>query len=226
MPESTSDDPDEDALASMIDHTLLRPDATLAEIQRFCREARQWSFRSVCVNPDRVRAVALALDGSGVRACAVVGFPLGAVPAAAKAEETRLAVGDGASEIDMVMAIGRLKDGDQAGVAADIAAVRAACPGACLKLILETCLLTDAEKRLACRLGVAEGVDFVKTSTGFSTGGATIGDVALMRAAVRPSIGVKASGGIRTRDAALAMIEAGATRIGTSNGVALLMGTA
>ena len=210
----------------MIDHTILKPEATAAEIRRFCREAREWSFRSVCVNPDRVREVALALDGSGVRTCSVVGFPLGAVPPAAKAEETRLAIGDGATEIDMVIAVGRLKDGDHRAVAADIAAVRAACIGACLKLIIETCLLTDEEKRLACRLGVAEGVDFVKTSTGFSRAGATICDVALMRASVRPSVGVKASGGIRTRDAALAMIEAGATRIGTSNGVALLMGGA
>lgn len=215
-----------DALAAMIDHTILKPEATAAEIGRYCREAREWGFRAVCVNPDRVREVAQALDGASVRACAVVGFPLGAVPAAAKAEETRIAVGDGAAEIDMVIAIGRLKDGDHEAVAADIAAVRAACPGAVLKLIIETCLLTDEEKRVACRLGVAQGVDFVKTSTGFSTAGATIGDVALMRASVRPQVGVKASGGIRTRDAALAMIEAGATRIGTSNGVALLMGGA
>ena len=213
-----------DALASMIDHTILKADATEAEIRRFCREAREWGFRSVCVNPDRVRSTALALDGSDVRTCSVVGFPLGAVPHAAKAEETRLAIGDGATEIDMVAAIGRLKDGDHAAVAADIAAVRAACRGAVLKLIIETCLLTDEEKRIACRLGVAEGVDFVKTSTGFGTAGAAIGDVALMRATVRPQVGVKASGGIRTRDTALAMIEAGATRIGTRYGVALMMG--
>ena len=220
--ESGSPGLDLSALAAMIDHTLLKPDATAAEVARFCAEARQWNFRSVCVNSDRVREVAAALAGSPVRTCSVVGFPLGAMPPAIKADETRGAVSDGATEIDMVLAIGRLKDGELAAVARDIAAVRAASAGVVLKLIIETCLLSDEEKRTACRLGVAEGVDFVKTSTGFSTGGATTADVALMRATVGPALGVKASGGVRTRAAAFAMIAAGATRIGTSNGLALM----
>ena len=217
---AAADESDGDAFASMIDHTILKAEATAAEVRRYCREARLWRFRSVCVNTDRVEAARLALDGSDVRVCAVVGFPLGAMGGFAKAEETRFAVNDGATEIDMVMALGRLRDGDHAGVAADIARLRRGGTAVIvLKLIIEACLLTGEEKRVACRLGVAEGVDYVKTSTGFSTGGATIGDVALMRATVRAGIGVKASGGIRTRDAALAMIEAGATRIGPSSGV-------
>jgi len=158
-----------------------------------------------------------------VRVCAVVGFPLGAVPAAVKAAEAAAAVAAGAHEIDMVIAIGALKDGREDEVRADVAAVRAACPGAVLKAIIETCLLTDAEKRTACRLAVEAGADFVKTSTGFSTRGATTEDVALMRAAVGPEVGVKASGGVRTIEAIRAMVAAGATRIGTSGGVALVM---
>ncbi len=211
------------ALACLIDHTILKPDATEAQVSRFCDEAREHGFRSVCVNSVQAPFVAGLLRGSGVLACVVVGFPLGAMPPAVKAAETAAAVAAGAQEIDMVMAIGALKDGRHDAVRADIEAVRASCPGVVLKVIIETCLLTDAEKRIACRMAVEAGADFVKTSTGFSTDGATAGDVALMRAAAGPGIGVKASGGVRTLEAAQAMVDAGATRIGTSAGVALMM---
>lgn len=217
-------DPGADNLAALIDHTILRPDATEAQVLGFCAEARAHAFRSVCVNPVHVALVAGALRGSDVRTCSVVGFPLGATPPEIKAAETARAIADGADEIDMVIAIGALKDGRHDHVRRDIAAVRAACPGAVLKVIIETCLLTDDEKRLACRIAKVVAADFVKTSTGFSTRGATIADVALMRAEVGPEMGVKASGGVRTRDAALAMIAAGATRIGTSSGIALISG--
>lgn len=213
---------DDRTLAAMIDHTILKPEATGAEIARYCAEARAWGFRAVCVNPDRVAEVAAALGGGGVAACAVVGFPLGATTSAVKAAEAREAVAAGASEIDMVLPIGRLRDGAHDAVRRDIATVRAACPDALLKVILETCLLDDAEKAAACRLAVAGGADFVKTSTGFAKGGATLADVALMRRTVGDAVGVKASGGIRTAETARAMIAAGATRIGTSNGVALM----
>ncbi len=208
----------------MIDHTILKPEAGADQVLAFCREAVVHRFAAVCVNPVHVRRVAKALRDSGVRTCSVVGFPLGAVMAAAKASEAAQARADGADEIDMVIDIGALKDGRTADVQADIAQVRAACPGAVLKVIIETCLLTDAEKRLACQLAAAAGADFVKTSTGFSTAGATVEDVALMRAEVGPHLGVKASGGVRSVAAAEAMIAAGATRIGTSSGVALVAG--
>ena len=208
----------------MIDHTILKPEAGADQVLAFCREAVVHRFAAVCVNPVHVRRVAEALRDSGVRTCSVVGFPLGAVMAAAKASEAAQARADGADEIDMVIDIGALKDGRTADVQADIAQVRAACPGAVLKVIIETCLLTDAEKRLACQLAAAAGADFVKTSTGFSTAGATVEDVALMRAEVGPHLGVKASGGVRSVAAAEAMIAAGATRIGTSSGVALVAG--
>ena len=169
--------------------------------------------------------VAEQLRGSAVRVCAVVGFPLGAMPSAVKAAETAAAVAAGAQEIDMVIPVGALKDGRHDAVLADIVAVRAACPDAVLKVIIETCLLDDAEKRSACRLSAAAKADFVKTSTGFSTAGATVEDVALMRAEVGPSIGVKASGGVRSLQAAHAMIAAGANRIGTSSGIALVTET-
>ncbi len=213
-------------LAAIIDHTILKPEATEAQVLLFCDEARTHGFRSVCVNPVHVRLVAEALRGSEVRTCSVVGFPLGAAPPEGKAAETARAIDDGADEIAMVMAIGALKQARHDQVRRDIAAVRAACPGAVLKVIIETCLLSDDEKRAACAIAVSAGADFVKTSTGFSTGGATAHDVALMRAAVGPSIGVKASGGVRTPEAAAAMIEAGATRIGTSSGVSLVAGNA
>ena len=205
-------------LAAMIDHTILRPDATQAQVRRCCDEARQYGFHSVCVNPVHVPVVAAA----GVTACSVVGFPFGAMRSLVKAAEAAQAVAEGAAEIDMVLAIGALKDGDHAGVAADIAAVRRSCDGALLKVIIETCLLDDAEKAAACRLAVEAGADFVKTSTGYSSGGATVADVALMRGVVGERVGVKASGGIRDFAAAAAMVAAGATRLGVSAGVAIV----
>lgn len=209
-------------LAPLIDHTLLRADATESELRRFCAEATQYGFCSVCVNPANVALVARALSGSGVRTCSVVAFPLGATASADKAAEAANAVRNGADEIDMVLNLGALRDGRLADVRADIAAVRAACGGAVLKVIIEACLLSDEEKRTACLLSVEAGADFVKTSTGFSTGGATVADVALMRAAVGPALGVKASGGVRTLEAAQALVAAGASRIGASSGVALV----
>lgn len=214
------------ALALMIDHTILKPDATREQVRSFCEEAREHGFRSVCVNSVHVPFVAEQLRGSEVRVCSVVGFPLGAMPAAVKAAETRAAIEAGAEEIDMVIQIGSLKEGRLDDVRADITAVREACRGAVLKVIIETCLLTDQEKRDACRLSVEAGADFVKTSTGFSTSGATTDDVALMRGVVGPDLGVKASGGVRTLEAAHAMIAAGANRIGTSSGIALVTQTA
>lgn len=215
-------DPNSIALASVIDHTLLKPDATLAEVQTFCRQAVEHRFASVCVNPVWVPAVAAALAGSGVATCSVVGFPLGALPAAVKANEAAHVVAAGANEVDMVIDIGALKSGDTARVAADIAAVKQACGKALLKVIIETCLLTDSEKVTACQLAVAAGADFVKTSTGFSTGGATVADIALMRRTVGPDLGVKASGGIRTAETARAMLAAGASRIGASSSLAII----
>lgn len=214
------------ALAKLIDHTLLKPEAGEAELRRWAEEARAHGFCSVCVNPVNVAFVAGLLQGSGVATCAVVGFPLGASVSAIKAAEAAQAVRDGAGEIDMVINIGALRDGRLDVVRDDIAAVRAACPGRVLKVIIETCLLTDEQKRTACRLAVEAGADFVKTSTGFSTGGATEADIALMRAEVGPGIGVKASGGVRTLAQARAMIAAGASRIGASSGVALVAGAA
>ncbi len=209
-------------LAKLIDHTVLAADATPPMVLRFCAEARAHGFFSVCVNPAFVPLVSVALGGSDVRTCSVVGFPLGAAKPRVKAFEAEQAVRDGAAEIDMVLAVGRLKDGDASYVRDEIATVRAACSGRLLKVIIETCLLSDEEKRLACLLACEAGADFVKTSTGFAGAGATLDDVALMRAAVGPLLGVKASGGIRTRAAAEAMVAAGATRIGTSSGVAII----
>lgn len=208
-------------LAGMIDHTLLKADATPEAVRRLCAEARQWHFASVCVNGSYVELAAQELEGSGVKVCTVVGFPLGAASSAAKAAEARDAVERGADEVDMVLNVGRLKAGDDAYVRDDVAAVRKAADGRTLKVILETCLLTDAEKERACRICKEAGADFVKTSTGFSSGGATEADVALMRAAVGPDRGVKASGGIRTRSDAERMVAAGASRIGASASVAI-----
>ncbi|WP_191059208.1 deoxyribose-phosphate aldolase [Geminicoccus harenae] len=209
-------------LAAFIDHTILKPDATRAEVARLCAEAKEHGFKSVCVNAIHVAEVAQALAGSEVLACAVVGFPLGATLPAIKAAEAAAAVAAGAAEIDMVIDIGALKDGRVDAVQADIAAVRTACGDAVLKVIIETCLLTDEEKRQACQAAKAAGADFVKTSTGFSKSGATVEDIRLMRATVGPDMGVKASGGIRTRADALAMIEAGASRIGASASIAIV----
>ncbi len=205
-----------------IDHTLLKPEATSAQIAKLCAEARENHFASVCVNPTWVALAAKELAGSDVDVCTVVGFPLGATTTAAKVAETRDAIGNGATEIDMVINIGRLKDNDDAFVKNELEEMRKATQGHVLKVIIETCLLTDEEKIRACRLCDEARVDFVKTSTGFSTGGATAKDVALMRQNVSECVKVKAAGGIRTKEAMEEMIAAGADRIGTSNGVALV----
>ena len=206
-----------------IDHTLLKPAATRADIAKLCAEAQDYRFASVCVNSAHIAEVAAALAGTDVTPCCVVGFPLGAMETEAKAFEAARAAALGAREIDMVMDIGAAKEGDFARVEADIAAVVSAIQGrAKLKVILECCLLTDEEKTAVCLAAKRAGADFVKTSTGFSTGGATEHDVALMRAAVGDDMGVKASGGIRTRKDALRMIAAGASRIGASAGIAIV----
>ncbi len=205
-------------LCRYIDHTLLRADAVPEEIERLCREAVEYSFASVCVNGKYVPLAARLTAGTDVGVACVVGFPLGAMASEAKAFEAAKAVRDGASEIDMVIDIGAAKAGDFAAVESDVRAVVRAADGRAVKAIIETCLLTDDEKRAACRAAVAGGAAFVKTSTGFSKGGATEADVRLMRETVGPDVGVKASGGIRDRETAEAMIAAGATRIGTSSG--------
>ncbi len=212
-------------VAGFIDHTLLKPEAKEGDIDRLCAEAREHRFASVCVNPCWVARCAHQLAGSGVKVCTVVGFPLGATLTEVKRTETRLAQDLGAEEIDMVLAVGLLKSGRQDEVERDIAAVVGALnPGTICKVILETCLLTDDEKRIACRLAVKAGAHYVKTSTGFSTGGATVHDIALMRAEVGPSIGVKASGGVKDRATLDQMVAAGATRVGASAGVKILRG--
>lgn len=211
-------------LTSIIDHTLLAADTTSAQIARLCQEAREYSFASVCVNSCRVAQARMLLEGCPVKVCTVVGFPLGAMSTRAKADETRSAVEDGADEIDMVINVGYVKDGDWDGVLDDIMAVREACKGKVLKVILETCLLTDDEIVRACRTAVRAGADFVKTSTGFSKGGATVHAVSLMRSTVGADVGVKASGGIRDAESARAMVEAGASRLGCSAGVAIAKG--
>ena len=211
-------------LAKTIDHTNLKPDATRAQILKLCEEAKAYGFASVCVNPSRIALAAEALRGSDVTPCCVVGFPLGAIPTESKAAETAVAVGNGAREIDMVINIGAAKDGDWALVESDIAGVKAACGEAKLKVIIETCLLTDEEKVSACRAAVNAGADFVKTSTGFSKAGATVEDVKLMRETVGPDMGVKAAGGIHNRAEAEAMLAAGATRLGASSGIAIVTG--
>jgi deoxyribose-phosphate aldolase len=214
-----------DALARMIDHTLLKPDATAADIERLCAEAARHGFFSVCVNPVHVARCKALLQGSPVRLCTVAGFPLGAQLPETKAFEARRAIRDGADEVDMVINIGALKDGDDALVERDIRGVVEACRegGALSKVILETALLTGEEKVRACELSMKAGAGYVKTSTGFAKGGATAADIALMAKTVAPkNLGVKASGGIRTYDDALMMIAAGATRIGASASVAII----
>ncbi len=206
-----------------IDHTLLKPEATADAIVKVCQEAIQHQFYSVCVNPHYVMLVAEQLANCDVKVCCVVGFPLGANASAVKAAEAAQAVADGANEIDMVINVGALKSGEKAFVEADIRAVVEAIKGkALLKVIIETCLLTDDEKVLACQLAQSAGADFVKTSTGFSSGGATVADIALMRKTVGQDMGVKASGGIRDYDKAVAMIEAGATRIGAGGSLQII----
>lgn len=213
-------------LAPLIDHTLLRANATRAEVDQLCDEALQYGFASVCVNPLRVARAAERLQDSRVKVCTVVGFPLGASTLGAKAAEARDAIAMGATEVDMVLAIGAAKEGDWKLVREDYRNLRAACEGVVLKVILETCLLTDEEKRIASGLAAEEGLDFVKTSTGFSTGGATAADVALMRQAVGTLCGVKASGGVRNTADALAVVKAGATRLGLSSSIAVVKGEA
>jgi deoxyribose-phosphate aldolase len=213
-------------VAGMIDHTLLAPGATRDGVRRLCREAIEHGFAAVCVNGVWVAEAARAVAGSPVKVCSVVGFPLGASASEVKRFEAEAAIDDGASEVDMVLDVGGLKGGDDARVRDDVATVVAAAHarGAIVKVILETGLLSDDEKARACRLAVAGGADFVKTSTGFGPGGATVADVALMRRTVGPAVGVKASGGIRTIDDARALVEAGATRLGTSRGVEIVGG--
>ena len=208
-------------LAKMIDHTLLKPDATAEQIKTLCAEAVEHRFCSVCVNSGRAALAKECIAGSDMKLCVVVGFPLGC--SVTKAAEAAAMAELGADEIDMVLDVGRARDGDWAAVEADIRAVRTACPGQVLKVILETCLLTDAEIVRACEAAKSAGADFVKTSTGFSTGGAKAEDVALMKRSAG-GLKVKVSGGIRTFDDAMAMIAAGADRIGASAGIAILKG--
>ena len=209
-------------LASYIDHTLLKPDATGEQIDRLCQEAVEWKFCAVCINPYWVKRAVTALAGTRVKVATVVAFPLGATTKEVKAFETRQAIQNGAEEIDMVINIGLLKSGELKAVYEDILAVVEEASGYIVKVILETGLLTQEEKVQACQICQKAGVDFVKTSTGFGAGGATIEDVALMRETVGSDIGVKASGGIRDREKAMEMIKAGATRIGTSNGTKIM----
>ncbi|WP_213422921.1 deoxyribose-phosphate aldolase [Bhargavaea massiliensis] len=212
-------------VASMIDHTLLKPEVTKEQILKLCSEAKEYKFASVCVNPYWVETAASELSGTEVKVCTVIGFPLGASTKEAKAFETKDAIEKGAQEIDMVLNIGALKSGDEEAVESDIRAVVEAAAGkAIVKVIIEACLLTNDEKIIACRLSKQAGADFVKTSTGFSSGGATIEDVALMRLTVGDEMGVKASGGVRSLEDLQAMVEAGATRIGASSGVKIMQG--
>jgi deoxyribose-phosphate aldolase len=213
-------------LAKMIDHTLLKPDATQEQIAQLCFEARKHGFASVCINPTWVELCAKLLEGSSVRVCTVIGFPLGATSPEVKAFETQVALGHGATEIDMVINVGALKARDLELVAKDIRGVVTAAHtgGAIVKVIIEAILLTDEEKTIACLLSKEAGADYVKTSTGFASGGATVHDVALMRRVVGPEMGVKAAGGVRTYEDAENMIKAGATRIGASAGVKIIQG--
>ncbi|KMK93860.1 deoxyribose-phosphate aldolase [Rossellomorea marisflavi] len=214
-------------IANMIDHTLLKPESTKEQVEILCQEAKEYTFASVCVNPTWVAYAHELLEGTQVKVCTVIGFPLGASTPEVKAFETKDAIANGATEVDMVINIGALKSGDDALVKRDMEAVVAASKGKALsKVIIETCLLTDEEKVKACKLAVEAGADYVKTSTGFSTGGATVADITLMRETVGPDIGVKASGGVRSLEDAQNMIEAGATRLGASSGVKIMQGLA
>ena len=213
-------------LAAYIDHSLLKPDASAAQIEQLCAEAREYKFFSVCVNGSWVAAARHFLDGSDVKVASVVGFPLGAMSSDVKRYEVEVAIDDGAHEIDVVLNIARLKAGDDKYVFRELCDVVEAADERTVKVILEASLLTDEEKVRACQLIVESGAQFVKTSTGFSSAGATVADVKLMRETVGPKFGVKASGGIRDAQAALAMIAAGATRLGTSSGIAMVKGLA
>lgn len=210
-------------LETYIDHTLLKPEATMAEIEKICEEAKEYHFKSVCINPTWVKHAAMKLKDTDVEVCTVIGFPLGANSKEVKAYEVKQAIEEGATEVDMVLNIGELKSEAWDYVSEDIkAVVDAAGDKALTKVIIETSLLEREEKIRACELAKQAGADFVKTSTGFSTGGATVEDVKLMRATVGPEMGIKASGGVRSPEDADAMVEAGATRIGTSRGISLV----
>lgn len=212
-------------LASYVDHTILKPQATKEDVEKLCREAVKYHFASVCINPKHVKDAVKLLKGSGVNVCTVIGFPLGANKSEIKAMEARIAIEEGAREVDMVIDIGAAKEHDFARVKEDICKVKAEVDKEhVLKVIIETCLLTDEEKTEVCKVCKAAGADFVKTSTGFSTGGATAEDVALMYETVGPELKVKASGGIRTKADAEKMIKAGASRLGTSAGIAIAEG--
>jgi deoxyribose-phosphate aldolase len=213
-------------IARMIDHTLLKPEATISEVEKLCAEAKKYSFASVCINPSYVSLCAKLLNNTPVKVCTVIGFPLGATTTQSKVAEAMQAVDDGAQELDMVLNVGRLKSKDYAYVENDVFSVAkiAHRNRGMLKVILETCLLTDEEKVIACVLCKKANADFVKTSTGFSKGGATAGDIALMRYVVGSALGVKASGGVRTQQDALTMIESGADRIGASASVKIVLG--
>ena len=213
---------DKKTIAAMIDHTLLKPEATPAQIEKLCAEAAEYHFASVCVNPVYIPLAARLLKGTGVKVCCVVGFPLGAIAPEQKAAEAASCAAMGAEELDMVIHVGAAKAGDWALVQRDIEGVVKAAAGHTVKVIIETCLLTDEEKVKACEAAKAAGAHFVKTSTGFSTGGGTTHHIALMRKTVGPEMGVKASGGIRDYETAMAMIEAGANRIGASAGIAIV----
>ena len=213
-------------LSKTIDHTLLKADATVAQIETLCAEAREYSFCSVCVNSSYVPLASAQLKGSDVKVCSVVGFPLGAMQTKAKAYEATVAIEEGADEIDMVIHVGWLKSGEIAKVEQDIQALREATKGKILKVIFETALISKEEIVTLCEICTRVGVDFVKTSTGFSTGGATLEDVALMKASIGEGVQVKASGGIRDYETAAAMIEAGATRLGVSAGIVIVTGAA
>ncbi|RLL46902.1 deoxyribose-phosphate aldolase [Oceanobacillus piezotolerans] len=211
------------ALANKIDHTLLKPEATKEQIEKLCAEAKEYNFYSVCVNPLWVESAASMLKDTEVDVCTVIGFPLGANTTEVKIAETKDAIAKGATEVDMVIPVGKLKSGQDEEVEADIRGVVESAKGkALVKVIIETSLLTDEEKVKACKLAVQAGADYVKTSTGFSTGGATVEDIRLMRETVGPDIGVKASGGVRDFETANEMIEAGASRIGASSSVAIV----
>lgn len=211
-------------LNKFIDHTILKPETTQEQVEKILSEAKEYDFASVCVNPTWVSLAAESLKDTDVKVCTVIGFPLGANTSAVKAFETEDAIANGADEIDMVINVGALKAGNDALVLDDIKAVVDASGDKLVKVIIEACLLTDDEKVRACQLSKEAGADYVKTSTGFSTGGATVADVALMRKTVGPDMGVKASGGARSYEDAIAFIEAGASRIGASSGVAIMNG--
>ena len=211
-------------IEATIDHTLLKPEATAKQIETLCSEAKQYNFKTVCLNPQYIALAKTLLAGSSVEICTVIGFPLGAMTSESKAFETKDAIAKGADEIDMVLAVGKLKSGELAYVEQDIAGVVKAAAGKIVKVILETALLSEDEVASACKLATKAGAHFVKTSTGFSTRGASLSDIAIMKANISKDLKIKASGGIRSREDALAYLKAGVSRLGTSSGVAIIQG--